>query len=228
MTGLPSVLQPEHRARWGPACGVAFVVLLVAGFLVTSTPNTNKTPAYILAWWNTSSHRNSMKASLILIDTGVLFGVFFFGYLRDRFGRSDVGARLAPIMLAGFSVLAAGGLIFNGATIALLDSPKHLTPDAAQALNFIQSDIGAVAVTIGVSITMLSAGMIILKTRILPVWLAWFSFLLALVGLLGPIGFFAFLAMGIWILIVAVLMWMREEKLPVTGETASGATLSAN
>jgi hypothetical protein len=217
MSTQPSVLEPEHRARWGPACGVAFVVLLAVGFIVGSTPNTNKSPAYLLAWWNKSSHQNQMKVSLIVIDIGVLFGIFWFGYLRDRLGRTDVGSRLAPIMLVGAGVLATGGLIFSGATIALLDEPKHMTPDTAQTLNFLQSDIGAVAVTIGVSILMLAAGMIILKTRILPVWLAWVSFVLAVVGVAGPLGFFAFLAMGIWILIVAFLMWRFENALPVGG-----------
>ena len=42
----------RHRARWGPACGVLFVVFLVISFLVTSTPNTNKSPQYLLAWYN--------------------------------------------------------------------------------------------------------------------------------------------------------------------------------
>ncbi len=93
-----------------------------------------------------------------------------------------------------------------------------MTPDTAQALNFIASDIGAAAIVIGVSITMWAAGFIILKTKVLPVWMAWVSFVLAVVGLAGPVGFFAFLATGIWILIVAYFMWRFEQSLP--GEDA--------
>ena len=115
------------------------------------------------------------------------------------------------------------------ALIALLDEPKHMTPDTAQTLNFLQSDIGAAAVVIGVSILMWAAGFIILKTRILPVWLAWVSFVLAVVALAGPLGFFAFFAMGIWILIVAFLMWRHEETLPVgsLSEDVSAGTSDA-
>jgi hypothetical protein len=69
---------------------------------------------------------------------------------------------------------------------------------------------------------MWAAGFIILKTRILPVWLAWVSFVLAVVALAGPIGFFAFFAMGIWILIVAYFMWRHEETLPVGSLSVSG------
>ncbi len=210
-----AVPGPEHRARWGPACGVAFVVLLVVAFTAFgSTPDTNKSPAYILAWYNKDSHQTHVKISLLLADIAIVFGIFWFGYLRDRWGRTDVGARLAPIMLVGAGIFGTGGLIFNGALIALIDEPKHMSPDTAQTLNFLQSDIGAAAVVIGVSILMWAAGFIILKIRILPVWLAWVSFLLAVVALAGPLGFFAFFAMGVWILIVGFLMWRHEETLP--------------
>ena len=215
MSTQPSVLEPEHRARWGPACGVVFVVLLVVGLIIGSEPNTNKTPAYILAWYNVSSHKRQVGISAVLTDIAIVFGIFWFGYLRDRFGRTELGARLSPVLLVGAGIFATGGLIFNGALFALLDQPKHMLPATAQTLNFLQSDLGAAALTVGISILMFAAAFIILKTRILPVWLAWVSFVLAVVALAGPIGFFAFLAMGIWILIVAFLMWRFEKTLPV-------------
>ncbi len=217
MVMQPTVLEPEHRARWGPVCGVLFVVFLAVGFLIVSTPDTKKSPAYIYAWYNVSSHKTKLAISTILIDIGVVFALFFFGYLRDRWGRTDVGVRFAPILLAGLIILATGGLIFSGSAAALLDQPKYMSPDTAQTLNFLQSDIGFAAVTIGVSVLMFAAVVIIWKTRILPFWLAIVSLILAVVGLAGPIGFFAFLATGIWILIVAFFMWRYEEKLPVGG-----------
>jgi MFS family permease len=206
--------SPDTRARWGPICGVAFVVILAVSFIITSTPNTNKSPAYIYAWYNKSSHKTTLAISTLLADIAVVFGIFFFGYLRDRWGRTDLGARLSPVLLAGAILFAAGGLMFSGANFALLDSPKHMSPDTAQTLNFLQSDIGGAALLVGVSILMWAAGFIILKTRVVPVWLAWVSFVLAVVALAGPVGFFAFLASGIWILIVAYFMWRFESELP--------------
>jgi hypothetical protein len=225
---MPSgVLEPEHRARWGPACGLGFVVFLAVSFLVNNTPNTNKSPQYIYAWYNKSSHQTSLKISLILADIAVVFAVFFYTYLRDRFGRTDVGARFAPMVLAGAVVLVTGGLIFSGADLALFDQPKHMTLDTAQTLNFIQSDIGALATVVGVSILMFASWIIIWKTRILPVWLGWVALVLAVVGLAGPLGFIAFLASGIWFLIVAFLMWRFEERLPVPGTIAGGPSRDA-
>jgi hypothetical protein len=46
------------------------------------------------------------------------------------------------------------------------------------------------------------------------VWVAWISFVLGIVALAGPLGFLAFLATGIWLLIVTYFMWRHEQKLP--------------
>ena len=212
---LHQELQPEHRARWGPACGVAFVVLLAVALFTQNTPNTKKSPAYIYAWWNKSSNTTGIKVSLILSDVAIVLGIFFFGYLRDRWGRTDVGARLSPVLLAGAVIFVTGGLMFNGALFALLDNPKYMSPDTAQTLNLLQSDLGAAALVIGVSIIMWAAAFTILRTKILPVWLAWFGLVIAVVALAGPLGFFAFIAMGIWILIVSFMMYRYEETLSV-------------
>jgi hypothetical protein len=197
---------------------VAFVVILAVSFFTSSTPSTKKTPAYLYAWYNKSSHQTGLKISLILADIAIVFGVYFFVYLRDRFSRTDVGSRLAPGLLVGITVLVTGGLMFSGIDLALLDHPKYMSPDTAQTLNTLNSDLGGLATVVAVSIIMVAAGMIILKTRILPVWLAWVSFVLAIVALAGPLGFFAFLVTGLWILIVAFFMWRFEESLPVSGQ----------
>ena len=149
----------------------------------------------------------------------MVFGIFWFGYLRDRFGRTDLGARLAPVLLVGAIIFATGGLIFNrGQNRPAGSAQAHDAPATAQTLNFLQSDLGAAAaLRRGVDPHVRGSGVIIWKTRILPVWLAWVSLVLAVVALAGPIGFFAFLATGIWILIVAFFMWRYEEKLPVGG-----------
>ncbi len=227
MTDVTGV-QPRHRARWGPICGVLFVVLLVASFLIISTPNTNKSPQDILNFYIKNSHKTELHVATLLGDIAVVFGIFWFGYLRDRFGRTDIGARFSPILLAGAILFAGGGLVFSGTQLALADEPTKMAPATAQTLNFLQSDIGAGGITAGVSIIMWAAGIIIWKTRILPRWLAWVSFVLAVVALAGPLGFFAFLGTGIWILIVAFLMWRIEENLPVAGKVLHGRSGDAS
>ncbi len=217
--GSQAEFEPEHKARWGPVCGVLFVVLLVVSSFIFSTLSTSKSPAYILNWYSSDSHRTEVFISTLIADIAVVFGLFWFGYLRDRFGRTDLGARLSPILLAGAVLFAGGGLVFSGAQFALADEPKKMQPATAQTLNFLAADLGIAGVTVGVSIVMWAAGFIIFQTRILPRWIAWISFVLAVVALAGPLGFFAFLATGIWILIVAFFMWQYEQKLPAPGDT---------
>jgi MFS family permease len=215
----PSALKPEYRARWGPVCGVLFVVLMVVSSFIFSTPSTSKSPQYLLNWYSQTSHRRQVNISTVIADVAVVLGLFWFGYLKDRFSRSDLGARFSSIFLGGVVLFASGGLVFSGAQFALGDDPKKMEPATAQTLNFLASDIGAAGILVGVSVLMWAAGFIILKTRVLPRWLAWFSFVLAVVALAGPIGFFAFLATGIWVLIVAFYMWRHEEALPVADGT---------
>jgi hypothetical protein len=207
-----AVSEPQHGARWGPICGVLFVVLLVASFFVVSTPNTNKSPQYILNWYSSNTHKTQLHVSTVIADIAVVFGLFWFGYLRNRFGRTDFGAQLSPTLLAGAVIFAGGGLVFSGTQLALADEPKKMLPATAQTLNFLTSDLGAGGLVVGVSVIMWAAGLIIYKTRILPRWLAWVSFVVGVVALAGPIGFFAFMATGIWILIVAFMMWRFEQK----------------
>jgi MFS family permease len=194
-----------------------FVVILAASFFIFSPPGTNKSPGYILNWYSSNTHKDEVFIATLLADIAVVFGLFWFGYLRDRFGRADFGGGLSPVLLAGAVVFAAGGLVFSGAQFALVDQPKKMLPATAQTLNFLAADIGVGAVTVGLSVVMWAAGFIIFRTRILPRWMAWVSFVLAVVALAGPIGFFAFIATGVWILIVAFFMWRYEQRLSASG-----------
>jgi hypothetical protein len=46
---------------------------------------------------------------------------------------------------------------------------------------------------------------------LLPTWLGWLSIVIAVVGMAGPLGFFAFLASGIWILILCGFFYRQES-----------------
>lgn len=223
----PTVPGPEHRARWGPICGALFVVLLVASFFPGSTPRTSKSPQYLLNWYSSDSHKNSIHISVVISDIAVVFGLFWFGYLRDRFGRSDIGARLSPILLAGAILFAGGGLVFSGTELALTDEPRKMEPATAQTLNFLNTDLGAGLLVVGISVVMWSVGFIIWKAQVLPRWLAWFSFLIAVVALAGPVGFFGFMATGIWVLVVAFYMWRHEMSLPLSSDAQEATSAVA-
>jgi hypothetical protein len=58
----------------------------------------------------------------------------------------------------------------------------------------------------------LATSLAALRTRIIPVWLAWIGFVIFVV-FFTPAGFIAFLVSALWIIVVSVLLW-RQEPAP--------------
>lgn len=202
--------QQSKAERWGPLCGVGFVVLIIVSFVVVwSSPMSNASGAKVVSWYSNSGHRRDAYISVILADIGVVAGLFFYGYLRERLQETDLGKRLAPIAFGGAVIFAVGGLIGSGTTLALADVPKHLSPSSAQALNVLNNDLFAAALAIGVSILSLASSIVFLKSKMVPTWFGWFGVLIAVAGVAGPLGFFAFMAEGLWVLILSYLLYSR-------------------
>ena len=219
------MIQQTKSDRWGPLSGVAFVVLIVAAFIVGwSTPMSNASAAKVIAWYSNSSHKRNANISALLIDIAVVVGFFFFGYLRDRLRGTELGKRLAPVAFGGAIVFGVGGLIGAGTTFALTDVPKDLAPAAAQALNVMSNDIWFPATFIGMSILTLASSIVFLKSRTMPTWFGWFGIVIGVAGLAGPIGFFAFLAVGLWLLILSYLFYSR----PVVVTTSEPRPMEAS
>ena len=124
-----AVPAPEHRARWGPVCGAAFAVILAVSLIVSnSTPDTNKSPAYLLAWYNVKSDQNDLAINLLLTEhrRGTR-NFFWFGYLRDRWGRTDLVRSTVSSLLVGAGIFATEGSSPTRRT-RLVRLPQHLTP----------------------------------------------------------------------------------------------------
>jgi Domain of unknown function (DUF4386) len=205
-----------RRAMWGPITGVVFVVLLVASFFVnSSTPSSSDSGAKVIAYYLKQSNKRSANISALIIDISVVVGLFFFGYLRARLRDTDIGARLAPVAFAGAVIFAISGLGAAGTTFSLTDTPKHLAPDAAQALNLLNQDLFFPTLTIGIAVLALATGIIIVKSKMLPRWLGWLSIVIGVVGMAGPFGFFAFLAAPIWFLILCGFFYRDESRVAV-------------
>jgi hypothetical protein len=91
----------------------------------------------------------------------------------------------------------------------------RIDPGTIQTLNAMWSDF-FFPMVIGMATLILATGLSALRTRVIPVWLAWIGFLLVVV-LFTPAGSIAFLASSLWILIVSILLWRRETNQPDGG-----------
>lgn len=64
---------------------------------------------------------------------------------------------------------------------------------------------------VGIAALVLATGLAALRKRVVPVWLAWVAIVLFVVTF-TPIGFVGFLASGLWIIVVSILLWRLEER----------------
>jgi hypothetical protein len=226
---LPNIkggIMGTRGTRIAALTGVIFVVLLVPAVLVTSgSPNSSasaaKVSTYVLA------HKNHYSLGALLSTLAVVFGLFFYGYLRGFFREQPGLEWLAALFFGGAIVFGVGGALAGGIDAALGDSPASLSAASLQLLNTLSEDLNVVAISVGLGVLYLSAGFIIYKSRALPVWLAWVSWLLGLAAASFLLTFFALVATVLWVLYVSILLATRNPSLNPPGPSDPTAPQSA-
>jgi len=190
---------------------VLFAGLVVFGQLrVGGSPGTNESPAKILAWYQT--HKNHANSAGFLFAWGVIAGLAFFGCVFARFRQAS--PVLAATGLAGAAIFAISGLTSAGAYLSLGDSPGTMTASTAQALNFLQSDLGYPFLIVGLSVFYLATAVALLKTKPLPIprtW-GWITVVFGLVSISAFLAFFAFLGTGVWVIVTGILLVMQNNR----------------
>jgi hypothetical protein len=198
-------LTEQRWPAWAPLTGVVFVILFVISFAISGdTPDVNDSPQKILDFYKDND--SDLILSALLGGWGTLFFFFFLGVLRSLLRATEgAAARLSPVAFGGGLVLGVGMLSFAGFTFALGDAADHLTPDAAQTLNTLNSDF-FFPLAVGLGTLMIATGLIAIRSRVLPPWLAWIALVIGIAAV-TPAGFFAFLAFGLWTLVTSILLW---------------------
>jgi hypothetical protein len=199
-----------HAARLVPLAGVAMIVLIVIAFVVGGeTPNGDDPIRKITSFYRDDDSDQMLAAAFLIWGTAafLLFASGLWRILRnaetERLGASALG-------LVGAAVLAVGTTLFAGISFTLADFADQLQPAAMQALNALNEDLFP-PLALGVFTFLFGAGASIVTTAALPKWLGWVAGILSIVAL-TPAGFFAFLAMGVWILIVSVVIFLRGAR----------------
>ena len=202
------------RDDWGRAAsltGIAFTVLVAAGAaLAGSAPGDTASGQAVIAFYVKNGARQ--KASDVFLAFAFIALVFFAGWLRAYFRRHTAHDSLPVTAIAGAALLAAGQTIGAGLSWTLAASAGHLQPAAAQALNSAASDLVLTSAA-GWFIFSVATGLVIIRSKALPSWLGWVSFVIAVV-VLTPAEFAAFLAFAVWTVIVSVLTWRRSRAVP--------------
>ena len=193
--------------RYAPLAGVVSVVLWVVGALIEQGAIKDKTPETLLASYTGKEGRILLGGLLWLIGTLVFF--WFLGSLRATLAEAEGGVlRLTTIAFAGGVGAAICGLLFPGADMgAAITDDKDLSAPTAEAIRVVGNAffIGA---EIALAVLLIATALVVFRTRVLPVWIAWISVILGIVLIILPIGWAAVLfAFPIWVLIVTYLLW---------------------
>jgi hypothetical protein len=198
-------LNTQRWPAWAPLLGIAFVALVVMSFAVGGeTPDIKDSPQKVLDFYNDNDSSQQFAAALLAWAT-VLF-LFFLGVLRTALADAEGGTpRLSAVAFAGGIVLAIGMLAFAGFTFTLGDAADHLTPDAAQALNALNSDF-FLPLAAGLGTLMIATGISSIRSRVFPAWLGWLALVIGIAAI-TPAGFFGFLAFGLWTIAASIVLW---------------------
>ena len=198
--------MPERWNRLAPVTGIVAVALIVVGpfILAGNTPGTDATGATVIQFYK--DHQHAQQTANLLGGLGVIFLIFFAGTLRAHL--RDAGQEgLAAVSFGGAILMGVGGATFSSLGFALADVPDKLDPSAAVALNLLSNDF-FFPFTAGISVFMLANAVAIIRGRSLPLWVGWVAVLIGVVAA-TPLGFFSFFGVLAWILLVAVLLYVR-------------------
>lgn len=200
----------SNRDLVGALTGLAFVVLAIIAFAISGEPPdpTDDSVEEIVEFY-VDNEGSQFAGAAIAAIAGTLF-VFFGGYLRGVLrAQEGPGGLLSAIAFAGVIIFVLGVAIDGSITFALAMTAEDIEPGAVQALSALYTN-DFVPFAVGIQVFMLAAGLSIVWHRALPVWLGWVAIVIAVIAV-SPIGFVSFLAMGIWVAIVSVMLAMRAR-----------------
>jgi len=203
--------------RFAPLAGVVSVVLWVIGSLIEQGAIKDKTPETLLSSYTQKEGRILVGGLIWLI--GTLFFFWFLGSLRATLAAAEGGVlRLTTIAFAGGVSAAVCGLLFPGADMgAAITDDKDLSAPTAEALRVVGNAffIGA---EIALAVLLIATALVVLRTRVLPVWIGWISVIVGIVLIVLPVGWAAVIfAFPIWVLLVTYLLWSGGQVVPRSG-----------
>ncbi|MEA2201449.1 MAG: hypothetical protein QOI89_2045 [Solirubrobacteraceae bacterium] len=201
-----------YESRWerlAPLTGIVFVAIVVAVFAIGgSTPEEHDSAAKVQAYY--AAHHDKHTALAFVMAIGVAFLVFFASTLRHDLRRLGGTGQLSDAAFGGGVLAAAGFAILATVHVALANAGESVTTlGTTQTLNVLDNN-DFIPAAAGLAVLVFAAGAAAVRHGGLPKWLGWLGIVIGVVAF-TPAGFVAFLAAGIWILIVSVLLTQARQ-----------------
>ena len=229
MNSIAATRPGGALARWASLGGVLYVVLFVIGviLLYSGAPDSGSSPARIIAYYSSSSHRDRINFGWIVAGLGIFFFLWFLAALRQTIRRLEGGdgflTTLTTIGGSIYAALAFVALALNVGVRTMSDDTFHhtvypgLIHAADDASYMIHATGGA-----GAGAMIIAASVAAMRARAVPSWAGWLGILAGILGIFS-ILFFTQAAIGIWILVVSGGMFLRS----MSGDDTSAASTPA-
>lgn len=203
-----------NNKNWlGALTGLGFVVLAIAGFMVSGEPpDPSEDPVQEVVDFY-ADNDSSIWIGVMLQGIAASLLVFFGGYVRKVLRAAEgEGHMLSAVALAGATIAAIAIAIDATINVALVETVEDIEPTAVQALSALWSN-DFVPIAMGTQVFMLATGISVVRHGALPKWLGWVAIVLG-VAAVSPAGFFAFIGTGLWIAVTSIMLTMRERSAP--------------
>ena len=201
----------QQKRDLAPLTGALFVVLTLIAFFAIggSTPEGDDSAQKVVSFY--SDHETKEIIAAVVLSLGAVALIFFAATLKQRLEVAGPDRGILPTVALGAGIIAAGGFL-TAATLhfALADYAGDIDASAAQALNAIDSDF-FLPFAMGLATLILATSLWLLRNRsLLPTWLGWLGIIIFVISF-TPAGFIGFGLAGIWIIVVSILLYLRDE-----------------
>lgn len=201
----------DRWERLGASTGIAFVVAVIAAFILQPPPPDVDASAREVSQFFVD-HQGGVRVTVAVLSLALFFFLWFLGSLHGTFSAAEGGGgRLSAILLAGGIIVLVAILIAVTTAAVAAFRPQELSPDVIVALN----DLGQLSVGVAAFAFVAffaSAALLTLRTGALPAWLGWLAAVTAVFNGLGIGNIFtasgAFAADGILGFLVPFILFL--------------------
>ena len=195
-----------------PLTGVAFILVVIVGFIVMGEPKEADDPVREIVDYYVDNKDSVEITAFLGAAAGVLL-IMFGGYLRKVLrAAAPENEMLSLVSFIGLVIVAVGFAIDSTISLSLAESVEDIDPAAVQALQALW-DNDFIPMALGVLTFLVATGISVIKYGALPKWLGWVMLLLAVIGM-TPLGFVAAIGSALLVLVLSILLSLRARSAP--------------
>lgn len=202
-----------------PLSGIAFVVLVVIGIVVSgSTPAPDAPIEEVVSFYGDEENRTRIGIWFLVLAMPFL-PLFASSLAALRQPEGDSRAVWRRLLLVGAAIMSATLGIAIIIQLALADNTGEISPEAVQTLNVIGGHV-VYALLPATGTMMLGAAGWLLGRERLEGWLGWTALVLGIGAFVPFIGFLALLLSLVWIIVASISLFRARSEHAMSARAA--------